>query len=147
MLFSDHYVFSLRIPFIKITIYIISSKLPSDRLSLFGRSVNCWRAGTLQLFTDRPNNHTHLVRFFMVLAHWNNSPRVDMSPLCEEVTNTNLIVFGLTRSWFEPIINHTRGGTLNIVIIFKCYNFSVHIIWFTDKTRIFWAIKVNMHKS
>ena len=57
-------------------IYIISSKLHSDRLSLFGRSVNswkvrlrlslfgrsvnCWRvsalARTLQLFTDRPNN-------------------------------------------------------------------------------------------
>jgi len=40
----------------------ISSKLPSDRLSLFGRSVNNWRvsalARTLQLFTDRPNNHS-----------------------------------------------------------------------------------------
>ena len=33
-----------------------------DRLSLFGRSGNCWRVSALarsyQLFTDRPNNHS-----------------------------------------------------------------------------------------
>jgi hypothetical protein len=47
----------------------ISSKMSNirisqlrDRLSLFGRSVNCWRVSALarsyQLFTDRPNNHS-----------------------------------------------------------------------------------------
>jgi hypothetical protein len=40
----------------------ISSKLPSDRLWLFRRSVNCWRvsalARTLQLFTYRLNNRS-----------------------------------------------------------------------------------------
>ena len=40
--------------------YNISSKLSSDRLSLFGWSVHCWMvsalARTLQLVTDRPNN-------------------------------------------------------------------------------------------
>jgi hypothetical protein len=39
----------------------ISYKLPSDRLSLFRRSVNRWRvrtpARTFQLFTYRLNNH------------------------------------------------------------------------------------------
>ena len=48
--------------FFKQIVDIISYKLSSDRLSLFGRSVNCWRvsalARTLQLFTDRPNNHS-----------------------------------------------------------------------------------------
>jgi hypothetical protein len=66
ILCSDHYVFSLRTSK-KVRIFfvwtdIISSRLPSDRLSLFGRSVNCWRvstlARTLQLFKDRPNNHS-----------------------------------------------------------------------------------------
>jgi hypothetical protein len=42
--------------------YTISYKLPSDRLSLFRRSVNRWRvsapARTLQLFTYRLNNHS-----------------------------------------------------------------------------------------
>ena len=61
---------------------------------------------------------THLVGFFIVLAHWNNSPRVDMSlhsdtlswfranqsafqlicVLSGKATNTNCIVSGLTRS-------------------------------------------------
>ena len=41
---------------------IISYKLPSHRISLFRRSVNCWRvsapARTLQLFTYCLNNHS-----------------------------------------------------------------------------------------
>jgi hypothetical protein len=68
---------------------------------------------------------------FIVLAHWNNSPRIDMSPhsvtlscmipdqpvfslspyccvLSREATNTNYIVFSLTRSGIEPTIYHTR---------------------------------------
>jgi len=41
--------------------------------------------------------------------------------LCGEATNTNFIVFVLTRSWFEPTIYHTLGGhakhnTTNVVV-------------------------------
>ena len=69
---------------------------------------------------------------FNVLAHWNNSPRVDMSlhtghiilipvlaptPQCHvlsgEATHTNCIVFGLTRPSLEPTIYHTRDDHTN----------------------------------
>jgi len=30
--------------------------------------------------------------------------------VCGKATNTNFIIFGLTRPIFEPIIYHTRGG-------------------------------------
>ena len=68
---------------------------------------------------------------FIVLAHWNNSPRVDMSvnsghiilipsqpvfafsPECcvlsREATNTNFIVFRLTRPVLKLTIYRTRG--------------------------------------
>jgi hypothetical protein len=72
---------------------------------------------------------------FIVLAHWNNSLRVDMSihsrhiipilsqpvfaltPECcvlsGEATNTNSIVFGLTRPGLEHTIYCTRGKHAN----------------------------------
>ena len=70
---------------------------------------------------------------FIVLAHWNNSPPINMSPhsdtspwfranqsllftlnaacLTEKQQNTNFIVFGLTG--LEPMIYHTRGEHAN----------------------------------
>jgi hypothetical protein len=41
--------------------------------------------------------------------------------LTGEVTNTNCIVFGLTRSWLEPTIYHKRANryTTDVVIIKK----------------------------
>jgi len=77
---------------------------------------------------------TRLVRFFIVLAHWNNSPRIDMSfhshtfslfranqfvllPLnavcLAEKQQIPILVFGLTGSGLEPTIYHTRGKHLN----------------------------------
>jgi hypothetical protein len=72
-----------------------------------------------------------LVYFFVVLAGWNNSPRIDMSPplghiiqipsqpvfalsaygcvLSGEATHTNVIVFGCTRSGIEPTIYRTQS--------------------------------------
>ena len=73
---------------------------------------------------------------WIMLAHWNNSPRIDMSSvplghiilipnrsvlalsplwwvLSGEATNTNFIVFGLTRSGLEPTIYRTRGEHTN----------------------------------
>jgi hypothetical protein len=67
------------------------------------------------------------------IAHWNDSPWIDMSPhentlawfranqylffllndVCGEATNTNFIVFGLTRSGLVPTIYHTRGEHAN----------------------------------
>jgi hypothetical protein len=70
----------------------------------------------------------------IVLAHWNNSPRIDMSLYLDTLSwfrsnqsmlfllNTAclaekqqipLLVFGLTRSWLEPAIYHTRGEYAN----------------------------------
>jgi hypothetical protein len=71
----------------------------------------------------------------IVLAHWNNSPRLDMSlhwdtlswfrpnhylflllndaVLSGEATNTNLIVFGLTQPGLEPTIYRIRGEHTN----------------------------------
>ena len=68
----------------------------------------------------------------MSALYWNNSPRVDMSlhiilipsqpifalssyccVLSGEATNTNFIVFGLTRSGLEPMIYRTRGEHAN----------------------------------
>jgi len=78
---------------------------------------------------------------FILLAHWNNSPRIDMSPYsntlarfrakqsllfllnatCKQQIPILYIVFGLTRSGLEPTIYHTRGKhvthyTTNVVI-------------------------------
>ena len=70
---------------------------------------------------------------FIVIAHWNNSPRIDMSNIsdilswfranqsllfllnaaCLEARNTNFIVFGLTWSGLEPTIYLTRGEHAN----------------------------------
>ena len=66
-----------------------------------------------------------------MLVHWNNSPRVELfiysdtlswfranqsllfllnaACLTGEATNTNVIVFGLTRPGLEPTIHRTRG--------------------------------------
>jgi hypothetical protein len=75
---------------------------------------------------------------FIVLFHWNNSPRICMplhsdtlawfwanqlllflligACLAEKQTNTNLIVFGLTRSGFVPMIYRIRGEHDNYYI-------------------------------
>jgi hypothetical protein len=89
-----------------------------------------WWSGSL---CTRP---TCLVGFFIVLAHWNNSPEREMVPhsgthypqipsqpvfalspksymFSGEATNTNFIVFGLTRPGLEPMIYHTRGEHAN----------------------------------
>jgi hypothetical protein len=73
---------------------------------------------------------------FIVLAHWSNSPRIDMTlhtntlswfwanqsllsllkAACLEeklATNTNFIVFGLTWSGLEPTIYRTRDEHTN----------------------------------
>ena len=72
---------------------------------------------------------------FMVLAHWNNSPRIDMSPNSDTSswfrTNKSLIfllhvaclpvkqqiqiflVFGLTRAGLEHTFNRIRGENAN----------------------------------
>jgi hypothetical protein len=76
-------------------------------------------------------NTNKLSWIFIVLAHWNNRLRIDMSPhsdtiawfqanqslfcllnaacLAGEATNTNIIVFGLTRIGLNPMIYHTWG--------------------------------------
>jgi hypothetical protein len=83
---------------------------------------------------SRPNTLSWILK---VLAHWNNSPQVDMSlhhsdtlfwlganqslPLLlnavclfsGEATNTNFIVFGLTYLVLEPIVYHTHGEHFN----------------------------------
>jgi hypothetical protein len=72
--------------------------------------------------------------FSMVLPHWNNSSLIHMLPHSVtlsrfrtsqtllfqlkafyfwEAMNTNCIVFGLTRSWLEPMIYRTRGEHTN----------------------------------
>jgi hypothetical protein len=74
---------------------------------------------------------------FIVLAHWNNRPWVDISPHSDTLSrfwanqsllflviaaclaekqkkNTNFIVFGLTRSGVEPMIYRTQEWTLTI---------------------------------
>jgi hypothetical protein len=60
--------------------YIISSKLPSDRLWLFRRSVNCWRVSAHpQQFIDRLNNHRRsreLRNFCTMLLIYNLKIRV-----------------------------------------------------------------------
>jgi hypothetical protein len=73
-------------------------------------------------------SHNVVSRIFIVLAHWNNSPWIDMSPhsntiipiptsLCcvfsGEATNTIFIVIGLTRLGFEPTTYHTWGKHAN----------------------------------
>jgi hypothetical protein len=87
-----------------------------------------WRS----LLCIRP---TRLEGFCIVLGHWNNSPRIDMSPyldtlswfqankiliffpycclLVREAINTHCIVFGLTRSGLEPTIYRTRDEHAN----------------------------------
>ena len=79
-----------------------------------------------------------------MLAHWNNSPRIDMPPLLDILywfranqilvfllnaaclaTNTNFIVFSLTRSWLSPTIFCTRGEHAN-----RCWN--GYILSYTD---------------
>jgi hypothetical protein len=70
---------------------------------------------------------------FIVLSHWNNSPRLDMSlhsdtlsrfranqsllfllnAACGEARNTNFIVFDLIRPELEPMIYRTRGKHAN----------------------------------
>ena len=70
---------------------------------------------------------------FIVLAHWNNSPWIDMSPHSDtlswfranqsllflldaaygEATNSNSIVFGLTRLGLEPTIYRTQDQHAN----------------------------------
>ena len=56
---------------------------------------------------------------FIVLAHWNNTPRIAMSPLSDilfwfwEATNTKFTVFGLTRPGLEPTIYRTWGEHVN----------------------------------
>ena len=80
---------------------------------------------------------TRWVRFFIVVACWHNSPQIDMLPhtlswfrakqslifflitdypdfvFAREATNTNVIVFGLTRSVLAPTIYHNRGEYAN----------------------------------
>ena len=74
---------------------------------------------------------------FIVLAHW-NSPWVDMSLhsdtlfwfwanqsllflLSREATNTNFIVFGLTRPGLEPTIYRIRGEHAN--------HYATDVVW------------------
>ena len=86
-------------------------------------------------------------RSWIVLAHWNNSPRVAMSlhsrhiililsqpvfalslqccVLSEEATNNNFIVFGLTRQGLEPTIYHTWGE--HATMRFPCLKTSLNV--------------------
>ena len=60
-----------------------------------------------------------------MLVHWNNSPRVDMSPNSDTLfwfraiqsllflLNTNLLLFGLTQPELDPTIYPTRGEHAN----------------------------------
>jgi hypothetical protein len=90
----------------------------------------------------------------IVLAHWNNSPRIDMSLYLDTLSwfrsnqsmlfllNTAclaekqqipLLVFGLTRSWFEPAIYHTRGEYANYYEQFESHiedNWTVALSYF-----------------
>jgi hypothetical protein len=73
--------------------------------------------------------YTNTLSWIFVLSHWNNSPREDMvfhsesrtpyaeseiTSLCSiylflgEATNTNFVVFGLTRPGLEPTIYRTQ---------------------------------------
>ena len=106
------------------------------------------KSALLQLYQDQSNfsmrswwgsfctRPTRLVYLFVVLAGWNNSPRIDMSPplgniiqipsqpvfalsayccvLSGEATNTNVIVFGCTRSGIEPTIYALKASTFTI---------------------------------
>ena len=78
---------------------------------------------------------TSLVGFFIELAHWNNSPWVNMSPHLDTLfwfranqtcsfsllinaflgrsNKYHFIVFGLTRPGLEHTISHTRGDHTN----------------------------------
>ena len=96
---------------------------PTISISFF--SSNC----KLTKFLQWP---TRLISWiFIVLFHWNNSPRICMplhsdtlawfwanqlllflliaACVAEKQTNTNVIVFGLTRSGFLPMIYRIRG--------------------------------------
>jgi hypothetical protein len=73
-----------------------------------------------------------LVIFFIVLAHWNNSQRIEMSSHSDTWFRANqsllfllnavclaekqqipILVFGLTRTGLEPMIYHTQGEHAN----------------------------------
>ena len=91
---------------------------------------------------------------FIVLAHWNNSPRIDMSPYLDKLSwfrsnqsllfllnaaclaekqQTPILVFGLIRSGLEPAIHHTRGEYANYYI--------------TDAVVYIWNIILHAHTS
>ena len=78
---------------------------------------------------------------FILLAHWNNSPRVDMSFhtytlfwfranqsllfLLNAATNTKFIVVGLTQPELEPRIYRTRGEHANH---YTTYPVNMHLV-------------------
>ena len=101
---------------------------------------------------------------FIVPAHWNNSPRVDMSLLSDtwysdsesthicsyltpylcvisgEATITYFIVFGLTRPGLEPTIYSTWGGTLTTTppTRLKKYTTNLQMIYYCMKEPAQW---------
>ena len=97
---------------------------------------------------------------FFFVAHWNNSPRVDMlfylhtlswiwvkfnpsdlSPQCcmlsKDMENINSTVFGLTQSGIEHKIYHTRGDYPGLSSISKYFNVQ-------DKCILLWY-RVNLY--
>jgi hypothetical protein len=100
---------------------------------------------------------TPWVIFFIVLIHWNNSPRIDMWPISDTLswfrankyllfllnavclvknTNTNLIIFGFTQLGLEPKVYapnftriHRQKGILQVFLRVKQRN--CLLIWLT----------------
>jgi hypothetical protein len=91
---------------------------------------------------------------FIVLAHWNNSPRIDMSPYLDtlswfrsnqslffllndaclaEKQQIPILFFGLTRPGLEPAIYHTRGEYANY--------------YTTDAVVYIWNVILHAHTS
>jgi hypothetical protein len=112
---------------------------------------------------------TRLSWIIIVLPHWNNSLRVDMSPgwthypdseqpvfvlsiwCCVfrgEATNTNFIVFGLIRLGLEPTIYHTRGehashyNTDAVVIYWREHSTSLQAKYHGDKKKWHWRLYI-----
>ena len=84
----------------------------------------------------------------IVLAHWSNSLRLDISPhsdtlswfrvnkyllslLNAELININFIVFHLTRSGFQPTICRTRGEHTNLTPLMWYFTHWSNIVDFT----------------
>ena len=110
--------------------FLYNDELQVISLLFFTILSDCCLMPTLQFFSyikaRTSKFSTHLVGFF--IAHWNKSLRIDMSPypdsgptslhsfsvmLSREATNTNFIVFGLTRSGLKPTIYRTREEHAN----------------------------------